>query len=92
MARNCAFCTHSDRQKLEEALIKREKTQSDIAAILGIDQSRVSRHMREHINSQKPDSHRIDDLVKQITALQDRLAALEEGFKEHRRGAGHRRF
>lgn len=47
--------------------------------------------MQEHI-SQEPDSQRIDELEKQLSALQDRVAMLEKELRDHKSWGGHRRF
>lgn len=49
MAKPCMFCTHSDRQALEGALLRHEITQQQAADILGVNRSSVSRHMRTHV-------------------------------------------
>lgn len=67
MARSCAFCTHKDRQKLEESLITHTKTQAEVAGILGIDQSRVSRHMSQHV------SRAVAEAISQDQELEDGL-------------------
>ena len=90
MAKACAFCIHEDRQELEAALRSRAKTQNQVATILGIDRSCVSRHMKEHTS--QGDSQSIDELQRQIVALRDRLDTIEQEFKAHRSWSGHRRF
>jgi len=49
VAKPCIFCTHSDRQSLEDALLRHEITQQRAADILGVNRSSVSRHMRDHV-------------------------------------------
>ncbi|HSR44331.1 MAG TPA: hypothetical protein VLT15_03755 [Acidimicrobiia bacterium] len=44
----CVMCGHPDRQQLDDDLICRRRTQSAIAASLGIHPSAVSRHLNNH--------------------------------------------
>jgi predicted transcriptional regulator len=87
MAKTCTFCTHKDRQVLERALLQREKTQQEVADILGVHKSSVSRHMRQHTQ----DTKRMDTLEKQLTELAERVSTLGRELKEHRMWGGHRR-
>lgn len=49
MAKPCIFCTHKDRKKLEIALLKKKKSQGEVASILGISQGRISEHLSKHL-------------------------------------------
>lgn len=49
MAKPCKFCEHPDRQMLETALLRREKTQQNVADLLGVTKPAVSDHARKHI-------------------------------------------
>lgn len=93
LAKACAFCIHEDREELEAALRARQKTQQDVADILRVDRSCVSRHMREHIGQETPaNPQAIDELQAQLSELRDKVTRLEQAFKEHQAWSGHRRF
>lgn len=49
LAKQCSFCIYHDRESLERAALNKEITQQEIADILGVNRSNVSRHMREHV-------------------------------------------
>lgn len=49
MARSCKFCEHPDRKSMETEVLRRGKTQKEIAKILGVTSQAVSIHIRKHI-------------------------------------------
>lgn len=49
MARPCRLCEHPDREELETALLRRERTQEDVAGILGTTKQAISLHVRNHV-------------------------------------------
>ena len=53
-------------------------------------QERIKQRDMEHIS--QGDSRKVDELERQLTALQDRLDTIEQEFKAHRSWSGHRRF
>lgn len=64
MAKRCAFCVHKDRQKLERALLRREKTQKEIASIIGVARSRVSEHLSKHVKRNVREAMKKDKSIK----------------------------
>ena len=52
MSRQCSFCKHLERGNLERALIEGKISQVEIAKILGISQSNVSRHLERHVKKE----------------------------------------
>lgn len=45
----CVVCADDDREAIDRALIRRERTQADVARQLGVDRSTISRHFRNHV-------------------------------------------
>ncbi len=45
----CRFCESSDREALETALLRREKTQEEAAKLLGVTRRAVGHHLKKHI-------------------------------------------
>lgn len=93
LAKQCSFCIHKDRESLERALLEGSKTQQQVANILGVNRSSISRHMKAHTQNVKTDTDgkRLDALEKQLIEVVDRVSTLEPELKEHRMWGGHRR-
>lgn len=70
--KNCKFCRSPDREKLERALIRDEISQVEVARILSIDQSNVSRHIDNHVKKQ------VREAVKQDQSLAEGLNVTEQ--------------
>lgn len=47
-ASRCSVCRHSDREDFDRDLLRR-KSQADIARLVGVDRSTVSRHVKNHV-------------------------------------------
>jgi hypothetical protein len=45
----CAVCRHEDREAIDQDLIRKRRTQADIARQIGVDRSTVSRHYKNHV-------------------------------------------
>ncbi len=48
-ASRCSVCSHPDREDPDPALVLKRKTQADVARIVGVDRSPVSRHVKNHV-------------------------------------------
>ena len=48
-ASRCSVCRHPNREDLDRALVLKRKTQADVARLVGVDRSAVSRHVRNHV-------------------------------------------
>ena len=48
-ASRCSVCRHADREDLDRDLVLRRRTQADVARIVGVDRSTVSRHVKNHV-------------------------------------------
>jgi hypothetical protein len=44
----CSVCRHPDREELDRSLVLKRKTQTEVARIVGVDRSTVSRHVKNH--------------------------------------------
>ena len=44
----CSVCRHPDREDLDRDLVLKRKTQAEVARIVGVDRSTVSRHVKSH--------------------------------------------
>lgn len=49
MPRPCRLCNHPDREALETALLRRERTQEDVAKVLGVSDRAVGQHLQKHV-------------------------------------------
>ena len=45
----CSVCRHPDREELDRSLVLRRRTQAEVARIVGVDRSTVSRHVSNHV-------------------------------------------
>jgi len=45
----CSICRHPDREDLDRDLVLKKRTQSEVAQMVGVDRSTVSRHMKNHV-------------------------------------------
>ena len=45
----CVVCGHEDQEAIDRDLIRRQRTQADVARQLGVDRSTISRHFRNHV-------------------------------------------
>ena len=48
-ASGCSVCRHPDREDLDRSLVLKRRTQADVARIVGVDRSTVSRHVKNHV-------------------------------------------
>lgn len=70
----CVMCGHPDRKQLDDDLICRRRTQSTIAASIGVNPSAVSRHLRNHVLPNMANELVTGDgVVTQVTQELDRL-------------------
>jgi hypothetical protein len=44
----CSVCRHPDREELDRSLVLKRRTQAEVARIVGVDRSTVSRHVKSH--------------------------------------------
>ena len=49
MARPCRLCEHKDREALETALLRRERTQEEVAKALGVTRRAIGQHLQKHV-------------------------------------------
>lgn len=49
MAKPCRLCSHPDREALETSLLRRERTQEDVAKVLGVSDRAVGQHLQKHV-------------------------------------------
>jgi transposase-like protein len=47
--RRCVVCENEDRDAIDRDLIRKRRTQADIARQLGVNRSTISRHYRDHV-------------------------------------------
>jgi AcrR family transcriptional regulator len=47
--RRCVVCENEDRDTIDRDLIRKRRTQADIARQLGVNRSTISRHYRDHV-------------------------------------------
>ena len=47
--RRCVVCEHEDRDTIDRDLIRKRRTQADIARQLGVNRSTISRHFKNHV-------------------------------------------
>lgn len=45
----CSICRRPDREDLDRDLVLRRRTQAEVALIVGVDRSTVSRHVKNHV-------------------------------------------
>ena len=45
----CVVCGHEDQEAIDRDLVRRQRTQADVARQLGVDRSTISRHFRNHV-------------------------------------------
>lgn len=45
----CSICSRPDREDLDRDLVLRRRTQAEVALIVGVDRSTVSRHVKNHV-------------------------------------------
>ena len=45
----CSICRRPDREDLDRDLVLRRRTQAEVALIVGVDRSTVSRHVKSHV-------------------------------------------
>ena len=48
-ASRCSVCCHPDREDLDRALVLKRKTQAEVARLVDVDRSTVSRHVKNHV-------------------------------------------
>jgi hypothetical protein len=48
-ASRCSVCRHPDREGLDRSLVLKRRTQVEVARIVGVDRSTVSRHVSNHV-------------------------------------------
>ena len=48
-ASGCSVCRHPDREDLDRSLVLKRRTQAEVARIVGVDRSTVSRHVKNHV-------------------------------------------
>lgn len=48
-ASRCSVCRHPDREALDLDLVLRRRSQSEVARLVGLDRSTVSRHVKNHV-------------------------------------------
>lgn len=49
MAKPCRLCKHPDREALETALLRQERTRGDVAKVLGVTRQAVDQHINKHV-------------------------------------------
>ena len=45
----CSICSRPDGEDLDRDLVLRRRTQAEVALIVGVDRSTVSRHVKNHV-------------------------------------------
>jgi hypothetical protein len=45
----CSVCRHPDREGLDRSLVLKRRTQAEVARVVGVDRSTVSRHVSNHV-------------------------------------------
>ena len=48
----CSLCSRPDRDDLDRDLVLQKKTQTEVAQLVGVDRSSVSRHVKNHLQPQ----------------------------------------
>lgn len=48
-ASRCSVCRHPDREDIDRDLVLKRRSQSEVARLVGVDRSTVSRHVKNHV-------------------------------------------
>ena len=48
-ASRCSVCRHPDREGIDRDLVLKRRSQSEVARLVGVDRSTVSRHVKNHV-------------------------------------------
>jgi hypothetical protein len=48
-ASRCSVCRHPGREEFDRSLVLKRRTQAEVARIVGVDRSTVSRHVSNHV-------------------------------------------
>ena len=48
-ASRCSVCRHPDREAIDRDLVLKRRSQSEVARLVGVDRSTVSRHVKNHV-------------------------------------------